>query len=148
LAKAGIGARQQKPGSFAWLQGLCCGAALAFATAAAFTAVVLLMPVIAVFCVEPPGKRPVTRAVFLNGLMFSLEPVAHVVSAGGTMAAALNELSDPAAIALAWLAGATGWALCEVLPMLIAFIGEFQAKRGGEAMQAEIDALKAEWGIE
>ena len=149
-AKAGrrAAAGGRRGGSHLWLQGLVCGAVLAFATPVAVLVGVMLMPALAATLIETRPGRPVTRAVALAGAAFTVAPVWHLIQAGGGVPAALDVLADPAVTGPAWLAGACGWALCEVLPVLLRGVAAMNAQARVAALDAEEKALRGAWDLE
>jgi hypothetical protein len=131
-----------------WFSGLACGALLAFATGVAVLLGVLLAPCAAAAVVEATPGRPITRAMLLCGAAFVLAPVWHLVLAGDTMPATLDLLADPLVLGPAWLAGLTGWALCELLPVALRITSDLRATARITALAAEETALRAEWDID
>ena len=125
-----------------------CGAALTFATAATLLAAILLAPAVIAAVSERNPAKPITRAVTRMGLTFSAAPVWHVVQGGNSIAASLDCLADPAVLATAWLAGACGWALCEMLPVLLTGASEWRAAAAMAKLTAELEAEKREWGLD
>jgi hypothetical protein len=93
-------------------------------------------------------NRAMTRAVFLSGLAFTLGPLWKLIVEGRGMATAVDLIGDPAVLGAAWLAGACGWALCVVLPVILRSFGELRAAARMTALQAEAAALQAEWDLE
>jgi hypothetical protein len=147
MARAAGGAAVRPKGSYTWLQGLACGALLAFAPSFALLLTVLLAPAIAALVLERRPQRPVTRAVLLASGAFTLGPVWRLFVGGQSLAAALDLLADPVVIALAWLAGACGWALCVVLPVLLQAASDARAAARIAALKAEAEALRAAWDL-
>ena len=135
-------------GSWNWLAGMGCGAALAFATPSFVLGAVLLAPALVTAAFERERGRPMTRVVLVAGSGFALVPVWHLNQAGATMAAALDMLSDVRIVCPAWLAGACGWAACELLPMAIRFAADKRAAMQIAALTAEAEALRAAWDLE
>jgi hypothetical protein len=135
-------------GGNAWLQGLACGALLAFAPSFALLLTVLLAPAcVGVLLDRRPG-RPIARAVLLAGAAFSLAPAWRLFEGGRNVAAATDLLLDPAILAPAWVAGACGWALCETLPVLLRVAADVRATSRIAALQAEARALREAWDLE
>lgn len=151
MAKAGVGAAPAgaKPHgrSTIWLEGLACGAVMAFAPAAAVLAFVLLAPAVAAALLDSRAGRPVARAVALSGLALSLAPLWHLILDGRTLEAALALLADPTVVGPAWLAGASGWALCELLPVLLRVAADMRATARTAALRAEAGALTQDWDL-
>jgi hypothetical protein len=145
VARAAAAGRPR--GNHAWLQGLACGALVTFAPSFALLFGALLAPtVMAVLLDRRPG-RPVARAVFFAGLAMSLAPAWRLFQTGPTIAAALDLLAEPVVIAPAWLAGACGWALCELLPVLLRIASDANTGARVAALKAEAKALGEAWDI-
>jgi hypothetical protein len=145
-AAGGTGARPK--GSHAWLQGLACGALLAFAPSFALLLAVLLAPAIAASLLDRRPHHPVARAVALASGAFTLGPVWRLATGGHSLGAALDLLADPLVIGLAWLAGACGWALCVLLPVVLRAASDVRAAARIAALQAEAEALRAAWDLD
>jgi len=139
--------RAAPAGSGMWLQGMICGAVLTFATPAALLAGVMLAPALVALVCERTPKRPVTRAVCLASLAFTFAPLWHLWVRGQSMGNALEIVADPAVLCPAWMAGAVGWALCEVLPVLLRITADLRAKARIEALKAEEQRLRASWDL-
>jgi hypothetical protein len=135
-------------GSLVWLQGLVCGALLTFATPIALLLGVLLAPTVAAAVMDTASNRAMTRAVFLSGLAFTLGPLWKLILAGRGMDSAVELIGDPAVLGAAWLAGACGWALCEVLPVVLRSFAELRAMAKITALQSEASALRDAWDLE
>jgi hypothetical protein len=136
-ARTGRGGRAR--GGQSWLQGL---------PAFALLLGVLLVPALVGVLLDRRPGRPVARAVFLAGAAFALAPAWRLFEGGDNLSAALDLLQDPRVLAPAWLAGATGWALCEILPMLLRVASDARAAARTAALQAEIEALREAWDLE
>jgi hypothetical protein len=147
-AKAAPRKRTRAKGGSHWFSGMACGALLAFATGVAVLLGVLLAPCAAAAVLESTPGRPVTRAMLLCGAAFVLAPVWHLVLAGDTMPATLDLLADPLVLGPAWLAGLTGWALCELLPVALRITSDLRATARISALAAEEAALRAEWDLD
>jgi hypothetical protein len=150
MAGKAPGRSQARPksgiGSMLWLQGMVCGAILTFATPAALLGGTLLAPaLIAALADREPG-RPVFRAVALFGGAVSLSPLWHLCLSGDSMTTALEILSDPTMLATAWLAAAFGWALCEVLPVLMENGSRLTEAARVSSWKAELKRIEEEWG--
>ncbi len=136
-----------KGGSFSWLQGLVCGAVLAFATPVALLVGVLLAPCAVAAVLDSRPGRPVARTVALAGASLTVGPLWHLITADRSMAAAVDLLADPAITGAAWLAGAFGWAMCEILPVLLRVASDIRAASRLAALQAEETALRETWDL-
>jgi hypothetical protein len=148
MARAAGSAGAASKGSHTWLQGLACGALLAFAPSFALLLTVLLAPAITALVLDRRPQRPVARAVLLASGAFTLDPVWRLFTGGHSLPAALDLLGDPLVIGLAWLAGACGWALCVLLPVLLQAASNVRAAARIAALEAEAAALRAAWDLE
>ena len=135
-------------GSLLWLQGLVCGAVLAFAMPVAVLTGVLMAPALVAAALEARPRRPVTRTVALGCCAFTLGPLWRLVTNGRGMQAALDQLADPAVAGAAWLAGACGWALCEVLPVLLLGLADMRAAVKVAALEAEEQTIRETWELD
>jgi len=59
----------------------------------------------------------------------------------------VDMLLDPAIVGPAWLAGACGWALCELLPVVLRSLADARAASRIAALQNEEAELKEQWDI-
>jgi hypothetical protein len=134
-------------GSLLWLQGLVCGAVLTFATPVAVLLGVLLAPSVVAAVMDSAPNRAMTRAVFLSGLAFTLGPLWHLFVEGRGMQTAVDLIGDPYVLGPAWLAGACGWALCEVLPVVLRSFAELRTTTRIAALKAEAAALRQDWDL-
>ncbi len=130
---------------FTWLQGLVCGALLTFATPASLLLAALFAPAVIAFLADTEKGRPVARSVAVSCIAPALAPMWHLWMAGETMEAALALLSDPATISIAWLVGASGWALCQVLPVILRTLSEFRESARAKLLRAELQTQTEEW---
>jgi hypothetical protein len=133
-------------GSMLWLQGMACGAVLTFATPAALLGGTLMAPALIALLADREPGRPVTRAVLLFGGSVSIEPLWRLCLSGDSMATALEIMSDPAMLAFAWIAAAFGWAMCEVLPVLLENGSRLAEAARVAAWKAELKRIEEEWG--
>ncbi len=134
-------------GSLVWVQGMVCGALLAFATPTALMLGVLLAPALACFAGERTQAGTMTRGVALCCGAASIGPVWHLWHGGNRMGTALELLSDPLCLVLAWGAGACAWALCQVLPVVMRTTWEMRVAARAKAIAAELAACREEWDL-
>lgn len=147
MTKAAAAKRSGGASTF-WLQGMMCGALVAFASPFALLFGVLMAPAVAAMLTDREPGRPVGRAVFLAGAAASVAPAWHLWWAGGTMAEALDMLADVSTLAVAWLLGATAWALCQVLPMITMVVWNWREAARARGLLEELKSLREEWGLE
>lgn len=148
-ARDGAGQAAAAGGRAAWIGGAACGALLTLAPAMLLLGVVLFLPSLISLIAERDAARRVSRAVALCNLAAALAPLWQAGRAvlAGTPAldAALDHLGAGLTLPVCWLAGATGWALCEILPVLLAALAAWQASRAIARIDAELAALQDEW---
>jgi hypothetical protein len=147
MAAAGAG-RGQARGGHSWLQGLACGALLTFAPAFALLLGVLLAPALVGVLLDRRPGRPVARAVFLAGAAFTLAPAWRLFEGGQSLNAAMDLLQELRVLVPAWFAGASGWAMCEILPMLLRVASDTRAASRIAALKTEAKALRDAWDLE
>jgi hypothetical protein len=146
--QAASGPAASRHGSVTWLLGMICGAVLAFATPTALLAGFLLAPAILVaVCDRVPG-RATTRCVFIASTGLAFGPVWHLNAGGATLGMAFDMLLEPNVLCPAWLAGASAWAVCECLPVLLRGASDRLAAAQAAALLEEARALRARWDVE
>ena len=130
-----------------WVQGLACGALITFATPTALLLGVLFAPAIIYALASPGCARNVLRAIASGCAAAALGPLWHMWMNGGRTGELLVILYDPATLCLAWGSGATAWALCEVLPVILRAAWDAHEAKKSAAIRAELDELTHEWGL-
>jgi hypothetical protein len=131
-----------------WLQGLACGALLAFAPAMALLLGVLLAPAIACFAADMEQGRGATRSVAIACVAGALSPAWHLWLAGNAFGVAITLLCDPLTLVLAWGAGACAWALCQVVPALLQSLWSVRETLRTHKIEAEMKRIREEWHLE
>jgi len=134
-------------GSISWLSGLICGLALTFATAPALLAGILMLPAVVALLCEHTSGRPVTLAVALMCACFTLGPVWQVFFGGNSFAVLLEQANNPMTFCGAWLAGACGWAMCEILPVVINVAADLRAAKAAAKLREDLKKEQEEWGL-
>jgi hypothetical protein len=145
---AAPGAPAKTKASAMWLQGLACGALLAFAPAMALLLGVLLAPAIASFAADMEKARGATRSVAIACAAGALAPAWHLWLAGDQLAAAINLLCDPLNLLLAWGGGACAWALCQVVPAVLQSLWAVRETLRAHKIEAEMKKIRDEWHLE
>jgi hypothetical protein len=131
-----------------WLQGLICGALLAFAPAMALLLGVLLAPAIACFAADMEHGRGATRSVAIACAAGALSPAWHLWLANDQLAVAIALLCDPLNLLLAWGGGACAWALCQVVPAILQSLWSVREILRANKIEAEIKQIREEWHLE
>lgn len=146
MARAASAAQAPSGGSVPWLLGVCCGAALAFATSAAILCGVLLAPALLTAAIDKLPGKPSARIVALTGSGFVIGPLWRLYTTGAaSMEAATTLLTDPAVLCPAWIAGVVGWGLSELLPALVRAATERLTDLRIAALEREAEELRAAW---
>jgi hypothetical protein len=130
-----------------WLQGLACGALLAFASPTALLLAVMLCPAIACHLADTGAEKGTARAVGAACGAFTLSPLWHLWLAMDRMDAAIAILCTPVTLCLAWGAGAIAWALCQVLPVVIRTTWDAREALRAKTLAAELQTLREEWDL-
>ena len=130
-----------------WVQGLASGALLTFAAPTAIVLAIVLAPAIACAIGERTANHAMARAVALCCAAAGLSPLWHLWMLGDHMEAALVILGDPYTVVLAWGAGASAWALCQILPVLIRAAWDIREATRARALEAEIARCREEWDL-
>jgi fumarate reductase subunit D len=130
-----------------WLQGLACGALLAFASPTALLLAVMLCPAIACTLADTGTDKGMSRAVAAACAAFTLGPLWHLWLALDRMDAAIAILCTPTSVCLAWGAGAIAWALCQVLPVIIRTTWDAREDLRAKSLAAELQTLREEWDL-
>ena len=141
------GAVAKRRGSFLWVQGLACGLLLTFAAPMVLLLGVLAAPAIACALAGTGPGRGLARAVTLACAGASLHPAWHLWLSGGSWARALSSLADPLAILMAWGAGASAWALCQVLPVILQGVWDMREAARARAIEAELARFREDWTL-
>jgi hypothetical protein len=147
MAKSRASARA-KGGSMLWLEGLVCGAVLAFAPATAVLLMVLLAPALLCLAVDTEPGRGMTRAVTLACVAGSMGPAWHLWMAQDRLEEAVDLIWDPMTLLLAWGGGACAWAMCQVFPAVLQGVWNMREAVRGRAIEAEIKRLRDEWFLD
>jgi len=132
--------------SWLWLQGLVCGAALTLAPAIAVLALVLLAPGLFVYAIEETAGKPVGRAMLLLGAAASFGPLRTLWDSGNTLDGAINLISDPVHLGMAWVVAGSGWLFGELIQIVGREVLEVMARHRAAALRQERTRLEAEWG--
>ena len=141
------GAPKRGFGSAIWIQGLACGALLTFATPTAVLLATLLAPAIVCLLANPGCERGLLRAVVSSCMAGSLGPLWHLWLGGGHMDDVVAILASPATLCLAWGGGASAWALCQILPVIVHTACEARESTRAKSIQIELDELTNEWSL-
>jgi hypothetical protein len=134
--------------SWAWLQGLGCGALAALVPGMAVLLAMLLLPAGLALLYDRQGGRPVARTVLLFGAAGAVRPVAALWAAGNNLAAALALLGDLRVVGTAWSAAAAGWILAELAPVAALLVLEATTQARVVRLRAERRKLAEEWGFD
>ena len=135
------------PRSLAWLQGLLCGALIMVSPALALLFGGLLAPGLVTVAIDHIQGKPVARAVLMSGLAASVAPARELWLAGLSLDAAFAQLSDPLVLGTAWAAGAAGWLLAEVAPIVVRLVLDMRSTARIAELRARRARYEEEWGL-
>ncbi len=135
-------------GSALWIQGLACGACLTFAAPTALLISILLAPALICLLASPGVNRGLLRSVSVACAAASLSPVWHLWLAGDRFDQALAALSEPFVLLIAWGAGASAWALCQVIPIVLRVSWDVRSTAQLRAIEFELKKLHEDWLLE
>ncbi len=139
--------RARRAGSLPWLQGLGCGVLVTFALPVALFCAGMLAPALLAAAADRLPGRPVARATAAAGVAASLHPALRLWRDGHDLSAALALLSDPGVLGLAWAAGAGGWLMAQVAPVVIGCAMNARATARAAMLRAERARCEAEWSL-
>ena len=106
----------------------------------------LLAPAVLATYSEATPKRPVGRAMVMMAAATSIGPLRTLWQSGNSIEGAVTIISDPATLALAWLAAASGWVISEGVSLVGSEIDTIRSKRQKDRLTVERSALEQEWG--
>lgn len=141
-------AASSRQGSRLWVQGLACGALLTFAAPTVLVLVVMLAPAVICLLADASPDRGLLRAVTIACAAASIGPVWHLWMAGDRLEQALATLSDPLIPLLAWGAGASAWALCQIVPVLLRSSWDLRSTAKIRSLENELKAFEEDWELE
>ncbi len=131
-----------------WLQGVACGALLAFAPAMALLLAVLMAPAMATLAADMEKSRGTTRSVAIACAAGALAPAWHLWLTHDEFGVALALLSDPLTLLLAWGSGACAWSLCQVVPALLQSVWSVREAVRAQRIEAEMKQIRDEWHLD
>jgi hypothetical protein len=134
-------------GPVLWLQGLACGALLAFAAPTLLMMTVFGAPALACFAADTEPGRGMTRAVAVSCGAGALSPLWHLWMAHDRMEVALASVGDLWSLTLAWGGGACAWALCQILPAMLQSFWNLRESLRARAIEEELKQLRDEWHV-
>lgn len=134
--------------SWSWSAGLACGIGLAVQPAMVVFLSVMLAPAAVAFCFDRHPDRSAARPILAAGVAFTISPLLHLWRDGvPSLGQALDLLSQPAAIAPAWLAGGGAWLMSEAMVFAALRVLSGRDRLRMRQIDAEIAALVAEWSL-
>lgn len=140
-------ARKPRRHSYAWMQGLGCGAMVALLPAMGLLLGVLLLPALLAVLYDRENGRPVARTVAMCGAAAAVMPMVALWNAGNTMDTSLALLSDLRVVGTAWSAAAAGWIVAELAPVAALIALEAVTHARAARLHAERTRLAEEWGF-
>jgi len=135
------------PRSLLWVEGALCGIAAALSPGTALLLVGLLAPGLVSLALDGAPGKPMARAVLLAGVTASISALRQLWLDGASLDAALNLLEDPLRLGTAWAAGATGWLISELAPIITRLLLDARSLIRAKELRAERERLEAEWSL-
>ncbi len=135
------------PRSLLWAEGALCGVAAALSPPTALLLAGLLAPGLVSLALDGLPGKPVARAVLLAGVTASIASLRQLWLDGTSLDAALNLLEDPLRLGTAWAAGATGWLISELAPIIARLLLDARSLIRAKELRAERERLQAEWNL-
>jgi hypothetical protein len=133
--------------SYTWLQGLLCGVAATLVPGPALLIGLLLAPGLMCLLLDQAVGKPMARAVLLCGLAAAIPPLGALWHQGAGVGAAFALVGNPAILGAAWLAGASGWLLNELAPLLLRVAMETAATARVARLKAERTRCTDAWDL-
>ena len=129
--------------SLVWITGLASGAVLALNPATVLLLAVLFAPAVLMRVLDARDEGAAGRAVLLCDAAASIAPMIAAWRSGPpTLAATLAALTSP------WLAASGAWLASETFGLLVYRTLTIRARLATARLDAEIGALREEWGAE
>jgi hypothetical protein len=135
-------------GSLVWLQGLACGAMVAFVPGVALLLGILLAPGLGALILDRQPGRPIARGILLCSAAACIAPVEQLWNGGQSVDVSLSILGDIRSIGTAWSAAAAGWLMAELLPIGVRAVLEATCLARAAHLRAARAKLVEEWGVE
>ena len=133
------------PRSWLWLQGAVCGGLVVLAPGTALLLGTLLLAALAMLAFETTPGRPTARAMLLMAAATALSPLLRLWDQGGSLAAALDVLSNPLVPLWSWTASGSAWLLCQTWEVVSTFIMHTADDHASRRLQEEKSKLVEEW---
>ena len=135
--------------SLVWITGLASGAVLALNPATVLLLAVLFAPAVLMRVLDARDEGAAGRAVLLCDAAASIAPMIAAWRSGPpTLAATLATLTSTPIVVLPWLAASGAWLASETFGLLVYRSLTIRARLATARLDAEIDALREEWGAE
>ena len=148
MARAAKAAVLRTPNTgWKWWHGMLGGMLLMVSPGAALLLAALAAPVLLVLVADTTPRRALTRTVTLFCVAGAIDPLRVFLSMDHDLAAAMELLTHPATILLAWTAAACGWLLDEISGLCATLLTKMKAAGRAKALEAELMAMRAEWEI-
>ncbi len=130
-----------------WWHGMLGGMLLMVSPGAALLLIALAAPVLLVLVADVTPRRTLTRTVTLFCAAGAVDPLRAFLSMGHELATAMELLTHPSIILLAWTATGCGWLLDEMCGLCATLLTRMQLAARNKALEAELLAVRAEWEI-
>lgn len=133
-------------GLLVWLQGILCGLGIAAVPGAGVLAFGLLVPGLLVLLFDRSPGRALGRAV----LIWNLAGAVGTVVAGwhDDVRDAMQRLSSPTGLFLAWGIAAAGWLVAQLVPVIVELALRSRDMAQARVLRAERREYEEEWSLD
>ncbi|MFT8895628.1 MAG: hypothetical protein ABF968_01540 [Acetobacter sp.] len=138
-------AKGQRGSLTKWINGLACGAALAWLPGYSLLIGVLLIPLIAVCLLDSNRGEVMARMMMPYAFAALVHPFHMLWNADGSMDAAVMLLMNPMTSVVGWCAAGGGWFVFEVAILGVKLTRQFQVRQRKAAIAKELATLAEEW---
>ncbi|NHN88879.1 hypothetical protein [Acetobacter conturbans] len=128
-----------------WIQGLLCGAALAWMPGYALLVGVMMLPMIAVYMMDSRRGEASARMMMPYTFAALVHPFHQLWGADGTIDASVMILMNPVTCIIGWCAAGGGWFVLELALFGVKVLRQFQVKKRKREIEKSLKALAEEW---
>ena len=133
------------PRSWLWLQGAICGGLVVLAPGTALVLGTLLLGAVAMAIIETTPGRPIARSMLLMGAATALSPLLRLWEQGGSLAAAVDVLSNPLVPLWSWVGSGSAWLIGQTWEVISTFIMHTADDHASRRLKEERTKLVDEW---
>jgi hypothetical protein len=128
-----------------WVNGLACGAALAWLPGYSLLIGIMLVPLITVYMLDSNRGEMMARMMMPYAFAALVHPFHMLWNADGSMEAAIMLLMNPMTSVVGWSAAGGGWFVFELAIVGVKLTRQLQVRQRKAAITKELAALSDEW---